>query len=367
MAKIVHPRGNPQAPVWVLVHSPYKKDADKHFVFSSGLGYHFDKMMKEAGFKDYYVFNQIQDFDDLNSFNTFETEVRHYKPPILIPLGKAAAHACGELNEFVLKYKAKGDPYNAALEKYSGSILTTKIANYPHYAIPSYMPDYSMINWDQRDVIVNLDLGKAKSELEFFQKNSYLQPLPNPTLIYDATDEEIEAYLIDFDKHADYLSTDIESLYFNKNSPFAEHPGHMVTLGLAPSKDLGISFNIFRDDLESTARLWKLVYKLLSTKKIIGQNFFNFDWYRLQMYGFELPLMNIRDTLINHHILWPELPHKLQFLTKQYTRHPYYKDEGQGWSVKNMSGYRKYNCKDVCITFEVWEEQQKELIARDLL
>ncbi len=37
------------------------------------------------------------------------------------------------------------------------------------------------------------------------------------------------------------------------------------------------------------------------------------------------------DTLLAHHTLYPLLPHGLDFLTSQYTDHPYYKDEGKTW------------------------------------
>jgi hypothetical protein len=47
-------------------------------------------------------------------------------------------------------------------------------------------------------------------------------------------------------------------------------------------------------------------------------------------------------------------------MTRQYTREPYYKDDGHHWSVKHMDKLRRYNCLDVCVTYEIWEAQEEE-------
>jgi len=99
----------------------------------------------------------------------------------------------------------------------------------------------------------------------------------------------------------------------------------------------------------------------------LGQNFFNFDLFRYEALGFDIPTKNCQDTLIRHHILWPELPHKLQFLTRQYTRQPYYKDEGKMWNMKDMRQLRRYNCLDVCVTMEVYLQQELEFNERPYL
>jgi hypothetical protein len=54
----------------------------------------------------------------------------------------------------------------------------------------------------------------------------------------------------------------------------------------------------------------------------------------------------------------------LQFLTRQYTREIFYKDEGHSWNLKNMNKLRRYNCLDVCVTYEVYDEQEEEFKRR---
>ena len=58
------------------------------------------------------------------------------------------------------------------------------------------------------------------------------------------------------------------------------------------------------------------------------------------------------------------MEHSLQFQTLQYTREPYYKDEGKTFSPKNKTGLLKYGGKDVCVTYEIFLEQEKEFKIR---
>jgi hypothetical protein len=130
---------------------------------------------------------------------------------------------------------------------------------------------------------------------------------------------------------------------------------------------LAFLFDLFRESTTETVELWKHLNDLIKSVPQLGQNFFNFDLNFYECLGFEIKVEDIQDTLIRHHILWPELPHKLQFQTRQYTREPYYKDEGHGWSIKDMRGLKRYNCLDVCVTMEIWEEQEKEFDERPYL
>ena len=135
-------------------------------------------------------------------------------------------------------------------------------------------------------------------------------------------------------------------------------------MGIAPSSTFGISFNLFRDNVSENRKLWRSLEGLLVSRAILGQNFFNFDALFFEALGFRINLDTAQDTLLRHHILWPELSHKLQFMTRQYTREPYYKDEGHGWSIKNMGKLRRYNCLDVCVTMEIYLAQEEEFKQR---
>ena len=85
------------------------------------------------------------------------------------------------------------------------------------------------------------------------------------------------------------------------------------------------------------------------------------------MLGFRIDKTKVVDTMIRQHILWPELPKDLAFMSRQYTREPYYKDEGHGWNMKNMTKLKRYNALDTTVTFEVYLAQEKEFDERPYL
>jgi DNA polymerase I-like protein with 3'-5' exonuclease and polymerase domains len=61
--------------------------------------------------------------------------------------------------------------------------------------------------------------------------------------------------------------------------------------------------------------------------------------------------------MIAHHMMYPDFPKGLDFLCSNYTREPYYKDDGKLWSKPwaNMENFWEYNCKDSACAFEVAE------------
>jgi hypothetical protein len=360
----INPKGSPSAPVWVIIEQPYEQDKDKGYCFSSSYGFIFHKMMLEAGLTDYYVCSRRPELTNRSTFAILENDLNYFKPPIIITLEEAGKHFCKELEKKVIKGAKTDEEHTSDIEKYAGSLLLSSKLNYPHYIIPSFSPHTIAKDWSQRDIVVSLDLGKAKSELDYFRRYGHLEPLPTRVLDIDFNDYDKLIVALERFKNASLLSNDIETVYPSKKSIYWPHPGEVVTVGLADSRSYGISFNLFRESKTETLDLWRRLDYLFTTIPQLGQNFFNFDVSRYEAYGFEIPLENVKDTLIRHHILWPELPHSLAFQTKQYTRQPYYKDDSTKWNGKNLKSLKLYNCLDVTVTMEVYDAQEKEFAER---
>lgn len=371
----IKPKGDPHSPVWVITEQPYPNDKDKGYVFSSGYGYVFDEMMHDVGIKDYYVIARKPDLNDKFSCTEVFSWLNHYKPPIVIPLEETGRQFCKELNPLRQPKKKKGIEIpqhildaSSDIEKYCGSLLTCDQLKYPHYVIPTYTPETISRHWDQRDVVTYLDLGKAASELTYYKQYGVLEPLKARKLVSDDISfAEILGY-IDYFKRCNLLSNDIETVYpkarGNKKSFFTGHPGYPIVIGLADSDVFGISINLFRESVKETVKLWQELQWLFLNIPTLGQNFLIFDIHLYHMLGFILPAENVQDTLFRQHILWPALPKSLQFMTRQYTRQPYYKDEGKSWSMKQLKSLKHYNCLDVCVTFEVYNAQEKEFMQK---
>lgn len=364
----LNPQGSPQAKIWIVTETPYPQDVKKGYVWSGGYGSVFEKMLLAAGIRDYYIIARAPDTDDKYCCSIIENELNHYKPPIVIAIEEAGKYFCRQLvkNEFSTRKLRENE---SEISKYAGSLLTSHLLSYPHFIIPAFSPASIAADWSQRDIVISLDLGKARSELEYYENNNkILQPLPERTLIYNIKDfEQLNGYLDQFER-CELLSNDIETVYPKGiNTKFKGHPGLHVCFSLASSPYFSISTELFRKSNKETIHLWRRLQKIFDRIPQLGQNFFNFDLPRWEMLGFRIRKETIQDTLIRQHILFPELPKSLQFMTRQYTREPYYKDEGHGWSMKDMNKLKRYNCLDTAVTFEVYLGQEEAFKERPWL
>lgn len=353
---LIHNRGDRQSRVWIILEHPYSSDTQKGYLLSGGMGLVLERMLKEAGISinQCYCCSRRPDTDTPSGCIILENDLNHYQPPLVLVVGEVGRYFLPELRA------KEEDEWKGQLQKNAGSLLRSPLLQYPHYMMPIYGPDRLVGDWTERNVTTYVDLQKFRDELAHWQQHGTLNPLPQRKLVYGNLElAELLQYIQKF-QTSRLLSVDIETVYPKKGSAFLQHPGYPITVGLADSVDFGISFNLFRDDPVENRILWRALDSLLKRVPILGQNFFSFDALFFEALGFTIPLGQVKDTLLRHHILWPELPHKLQFMTRQYTREPYYKDEGHGWSVKFMDKLRRYNCLDVCVTMEVYLAQEEE-------
>lgn len=374
MGKEIYPKGDPHAKVWVVANDPYDQDEAKGYMFSGTYGYVYEKMLKEAGLDSVYVTCRRPDLGDKNSTRIIENDLNHYKPPIIIALEEAGKWLCPELKITKFKKGQTEQEYESEIQKYSGSLLRSGLLCYEHYVIPSFAPATVCADWSLRDIVTSLELGKARSELDFLSRNGSLEPLPEYMFEYNFEGPEGFSklmWILEGFKGAKLLSNDIETIYpkrgkIHKSLFVGKTPGLPVLCGFAANSRSGISFELFRESLDESIKLWRQVDWLLRNVQQLGQNIINFDENYYEMLGFQFGMPPI-DTLIRHHVLWPELPHKLAFLTKQYTRQPYYKGMGANWRPNQLGEYKTYNCLDCAVTYKVYEEEELEFDGRPQL
>lgn len=160
------------------------------------------------------------------------------------------------------------------------------------------------------------------------------------------------------------ISVDIESI--RKGDKGTKH---ILCIGFASSSDTGICI-----PNDGSAEISNAYERILSspTKKIF--HFGTFDVEALRLNGYNTNNF-WWDTLTGQHILNAELPKGLDFLASIYTREPYYKSTGRAeipgdtkeWGSKiDKQELYVYNCKDVCVTYEIQQQQELELVGRDL-
>jgi uracil-DNA glycosylase len=287
-------------------------------------------------------------------------EVRQLNPNAILALGNTALEACTGF---------KG------IEKYRGSILPcifhqTKV-------IPSIHPasllhaeaDGKLRSW--KDItFIKWDFARAVRHSAFPDYNP-----PGRNLVVCRNALQLDRFFRTYEDTNlfPYVAVDIETF---KTIP--------ICISFAFSKDNAISVPLFNFQSEQNKQgmtrsdiieCWSLISDILANPELmkIGQNF-KFDQRLLQdcvndtvNFGFKVNSFFF-DTMLAFRTLFPELPSSLQFSTSVLTEEPYYKDEGKEYNPKKDKFDRLllYNAKDAAVTFEVFEEECKELEKRNL-
>jgi DNA polymerase len=192
--------------------------------------------------------------------------------------------------------------------------------------------------------------------------------LPHRTLQVIRSSYELQNFL-DAYRDRNRIMIDLEvikcvptcvGIAFNKN--------HAVSVPVIPLRHLhGGSIMSDADRRE----LLRILARFLEDPRleICGQNF-KFDHGKLlNPLRMKVKPANVYfDTMLAQHVLNPEFPKALQFISSLYTREPFYKDEGRDFNSKrdSLDRHYLYNAKDCVVQYECMEEQIKELEERGL-
>lgn len=265
-------------------------------------------------------------------------EITDLKPNLIIALGSTALWA--------LTGKDK-------INSYRGSLMM----GFGRKLIPTYHPAHILHQsgdvsgyWTKQ--ILRLDLMRAQKESDFPELN-----LPYRNLNVCKSLVQLDDFI---QRHKDFplVSVDIEA---QQCIP--------ICVGIACNNYEGLTIPLWNADGISSmsyyeiAHCWIKLAELLQIKKVIGQNF-GYDRDKLARLGIQIKNFHA-DTMLKAFVWNPELPKNLAFLTSIFTREPFYKNEGMyEGSVNDLL----IGCaRDACVTFEVNEELDKELIESNKL
>ncbi len=228
--------------------------------------------------------------------------------------------------------------------------------------IPTLHPAFIMRQWSKRPIAL-LDLKRAvrwhTGKCEQAPYNFKIRPSFTEVI------NTIE--WLTLNRNLPYLSLDLET-----------HNKHIAVLGIAWSKHdaICIPFLDFEDedrsywDAEQEYLIIEALRRLLDPRKgkpVVGQNFLYDIQYTNRWWGIEPKV--VMDTMLAHHVCFPELPKSLDFLSSMYADwHVFWKDEGKQFEPKEHSQERwwTYNCKDAAITYEIVEVLANNLETYDL-
>lgn len=372
--KYVPLRGNTSSKCVLIGEAPGENEEKEGKAFAGASGQLLMKMVAEAGFspQDYWITNVFKvrppdnDLKRINEVGIPEDahyielleELYEHRPAIIVACGATAlAFLCPST---VSRKTGTGE-----IGKWRGSLLSSPKLQWPHFVVPCEHPAMVLRQWSEKP-IATFCLARAAEELAYFQKEGCLKPLPEYKIITSPSPQAACDYLSECIDQENPVSFDIElqgkrigtkNYYFGPDMfAVAKSPWDAMCILLFPSGD----------DI-GTAKMWKLLDILLSTQYIIGQNEIGFDAQWMRRLGFEPNVSKWLDTMVLHHTLWIEQPHGLHFLGMQYSRHPYWKDDGKLWNPKEAMGDNKqrYNALDTLGTYEVCLRELEELSERN--
>lgn len=269
-------------------------------------------------------------------------ELKEVSPSVIIALGNTPLWALtGKTG--ISKWRG------SRLDGPNGSIL-----------IPTFHPAAVLRELSLSPVSV-MDLTRARNLLEGTQKPHDYNFTINPS--FTTAKAALEELLSRADNlplgDALLLSGDLETRL-----------GHIACLGIASSSRDAICIpflelnkvNPFYWPEEEEVELVYLIQKLLTHPRInwVGQNFLYDCQYFFRFWGVIPP--RVWDTMIGHHSIYSNMRKGLDFLSSMYAHdHVYWKDEIKEWDPHlGEKQFWTYNCKDACITWEIWHEIQAE-------
>lgn len=206
------------------------------------------------------------------------------------------------------------------------------------------------------ELTFSFDLGKFKKVIDGKWKYKPFDVHINPSFD-DAMD-----WLDKMEKSSHGVAYDIETI-----------ANETACIGLADSDVEAMSIN-FRTRSENRytveeecklRRRFQTFFKNSHERLIAQNNMFDSSWLWFKDHIYVPPIHC--DTMLGHHVLYPQLPHGLGYLTTQYTSRPFYKEEKDEWREGgDIDSFWRYNGQDCCNTHAVATSIVSELKQQKL-
>lgn len=374
--KYIAPRGNAVSnSLCVIGEAGGEQEELRGYSFVGPSGQEQDRMLNEAGarpsecyftnvFKVHPPDNKIPrlkeyGIPDTLYYEELLEELSIIKPKVIVLCGQIPTYfLCPQTRPRVKKNKKTGEVKEGtqSFSRWRGSLLISPLLHWEHYCVPVYHPSYILREWSERQLSV-LFYSRAAEELSYSIRHSGgLSPLPAYNISLQPDFDKLKQFLVRCTKSSNPIFVDIEKPFWKK-----KECDIIYSIAIAISPTEAVSFCIWDYTVEQLYTIFRLLDYIFRCKKVYNQNWFLFDSDWLESYGFTVNIDLSDDIRTRHHILWPELPHDLGFMTSQYTRQPFYKDEGKGWNIKEgKNQLLHYGGLDVCVPYEIWNRQEEE-------
>lgn len=252
-------------------------------------------------------------------------EILAIQPKVVIALGKEALSAL--------------TPYSS-IKDYRGTMVDWGGLR----VLPTYHPAYLLRGQFHERPIVECDLKKAI-------RQARSPHVPRYSFNEDPTFSECIEFLKDRPHSCAY---DIETLGYTPITRcvgFATSRYDAISIPLIKGREHAWAPDQEAEILEEMSKFFRSPYI-----KFLVQNKMFDDTVMARELGFHVRNCHI-DTMLAHHLMFPELPKSLDFLSSIYTDHPLYWHYNSG----DWRSTARYNCYDCIVTYEVAEKEETEL------
>lgn len=298
------------------------------------------------------------DFSSTNATPT-DSEIRDALPSLRQRLERTTSNVILALGAQALQALTG----HKSIDHYRGSILESTLLP-GRKVIAAWHPAHIQHGAFERVFLLERDLRRAVEQSSFPEiRRPHRDFLIDPT--YAQACERLEALAKRFVIDVECPITVLDTLYCK---------------GFADSANsaMCIPFTWGRMSAHELADVFRRIQRIYEGAEVIGQNI-GFDIWRSERAGFRLPDRPYFDTMLAHHLLWPEAGvrhqsdqgqdkfeggHDLGFLCSVYTEEPYFKNLGKSWNTQsppNLYQFWRYNCLDASTTYEIYEREREEL------
>lgn len=318
--------GPEKAKIMLVGDKPTEADEKSGIPFSGLYGNVLNSMLEEAGIDRGEC--RVTYLDKGNGVEDISMEIASCGPNIVVPFGELAFQAVSGL-------KGIGD--------YRGSILERG----GYKVIGCISPSTISKEWMYRPITLG-DLKRVREQSEFPETRVAYKDL---VVCYEFNQAIEELKLVEA---SEYAAFDIET-----------ESNQITAIGFSIRQGRAICIPFWFGDsgslwtAEQERELWRCIRRILEEgriKKIAHNAAYDIGELRRTL---EINTKGLwLDTMAAFHVLQPEMPKGLGFLTSVYTDQPYYKYQLKS---ADMDTYFRYCAKDCVVTFEIAFKLENEL------
>jgi len=349
------PIGPTNSPLLALVgEAPGQEEQSRGVPFVGQSGQMLDQMLRATGIarNDCYITNVANTRPPGNRFSIYYSDAKRTKPTL--PLLECRKRVKEELRSVRPKViVALGEEALRAVANvtgitvHRGSILDFEMFHEPFRVLPTYHPSNVLRAYEHRP-IVELDLRKAI-------RQARRPSIPKMNFTISPTFDQVMRFL---KARFTPVSFDIETIAMRTRTlGFAWSPTNAISIPLISHGRHAWSHE------EETLILQELNAYLGDTEihKYVQNSPFDCSVVANEL-GIHVDGV-VLDTMYAQHLLYPELPKSLDFISSIYTDFPMYWGKSKNESDENNA---TYNCYDCCATWIAAQQILLELDERHL-